>query len=1316
MNQSPHHNRSWRFVLLLFIGSVPFLLLQNTSATSLSKRIAATSKVFLPVIRTSGQALGPIKAYLPIMQSAPEPLTDCIYRLPEFTFPNNHIMQPIADIDMIYGSNDLATAFMIQGHLAFVQSEDNQNFDGGIEFFNFLNPYKPGRVSVIRNSSTYEIREAHSIGYTIRDGRHYVALLAARGLMIWDWTNIRTPFLVSYTTFDSTSSHPYNDGGFWVTWHGNTIYFSQGTSGILVIDATNIHSPRIHREIRPSRFGGFAAGSIQTLGNYMYVGASGEGLAIFDISDPLTPILTYSTSEIENQYSMLVNGDIAYVAAKDNTLKTFDISNPRAARFLGSVGTQGKGGYVSYQDGYAYIGASSVIGKIDVTNPYHPQLVGTANGGEESRDHDFATVAGNMIIIGDDHNEGSFIVPHQSEPDTLGPVVNRVVPAPNALDQAPTTAIGISFSDQIELTTVNSETVIIRPLGGDALPGVYTYQLNLLTFQPSVPLEANTTYEIVIPALGVRDWSCNMTETTFSSTFSTGSFIDELPACSLTQTEAKAVGEPIQFSGTQTAGYEQNTTWAWDFDDGSTVSDNKTPTHTYTEPGLYNVRATVTNPVGSSSCQIQQNIYVTPTAIRPNSTTSILIDNNNSKVWNVNPDNNTVSAIDLNTFEKLSETVVGTHPRTLAIAPDETLWVVNEVSATVSILDAQNAQIIETIALPHASRPYGIVFNPVHNEAYISLQATGEIIRIDATTRTELSRRSVVETVRGMAVSADGQTLYASRFISPEEHGEVIELNASTLAIERTIQLMHDLGPDTEISGRGVPNGLGSPLITPDGGRLLIPSKKDNNIERGAAIDGATHDFESTVRSIVSHIEIADGKEQYFMRRDLNNRDMATAITTNPRGDFYFVATQGTNGVDIFHRYSNELISAIDNAGLAPQGLVISADGTHLFVHSFMSRTVEVYDISELVNIGRNQVTKLTSVPVVADEQLTPTVLAGKKVFYDANDIRINQDSYIACASCHLDQRDDGRNWERSGFGEGLRNTISLLGHGGSEQGRLHWSANFDEVQDFEHDMREQFGGNGMLSSAQFNMGSVHRPLGDSKATLSEELDALDAYVNSLTAFPQSPHRTAAGELTTNGIAGRELFIASGCASCHQGTQFTDGMIHNVGTLSALSGMRTGMPLLGIETPTLRGLWETPPYLHNGSAATLDAVLDQHNNGIVFSSAERDDLIAFLMQIDADEPGMTAFTSPITMSISSTQAISGTTVVISATTNDTLTPVTAVTFYADGVALHTDTVAPYNYEWTPTAEGYVLVSAAATHASGYTSIANEETMVEILPE
>ena len=1244
--------------------------------------------------------------YMPFAVTVPDPLTDCTYQLPARTFPNQDVMRSIADIDMVHGSNDLGAAIYVKGHLVFVQSEDNQNFDGGIEFYNIDDPYNPTLVNVVRNSSTYDLREAHSVGYTIRNGRHYVALLAAYGMMIWDWTSPQAPFLVSYTRLANISPHPYNDGGFWVTWHGNTIYYSQGTSGFAVIDATNIHAPRFHKRIWTPEYGGWAAGSIHTLGNFLYLGASGEGYAAFDISNPLEPVLTYTTTNLYNQYSMLVNGNIMYVAAKDNTLKTFDISNPYTIAALGSVDTYGKGGYVSLQDDYAYVGASSVIAKVNVANPFAMYLTGTAAGASGGHDHDFATVMGNMVIIGDDHNQGSFIVPHQSAPDTTGPEVNRVVPAPNAINQSTTMAIGISFSDQIELSTVNKETVIIRPLGGQPLDGIYTYNMNLLNFLPSTPLAPNTTYEIEIPALGVRDWSCNTTQIPFKSRFSTGSYVDELPSCNMTQTAATTIGTTIAFAGSLTSGHAHNTTWSWEFGDGGTASGTATPSHVYAQPGLYNVKATVTNPVGNSSCQIQQSVYVAPTANRPNSSTTIVIDNNTSKVWNVNPDNNTVSAVSLSSLTKLSETAVGTNPRTLAIAPDNTVWVVNENSATISVLNASTAQVIDTIALPRASRPYGLVFNPVNGDAYVSLQATGQVATINSSTRTVGLTAEIAPTARGLAISADGSTLYVSRFISPQNHGELIEVNAATLAVNRTIQLAHDPGPDSEESGRGTPNGLGSAVITPDGDRVLIPSKKDNT-QRGAALDGLTHTFESTVRSIVSHVDVSSGSEQLANRRDLNNRDMATAVATNPRGDFYFVATQGTNGIDIFHRYGNQFITAIDKVGLVPDGIAISADGTKLFTHSFLSRSVEVYDISRIVSLEDRSASQLASVSVVANELLATEVLAGKQFFYNADDIRINRDTYISCASCHLDQRDDGRNWERSGFGEGMRNTISLLGHGGPEHGRLHWSANFDEVQDFEHDMREQFGGNGMLTNEQFVVGSTSRPLGDAKAGLSSDLDALAAYLNSLTTFPQSPHRTALGELTPDAQAGRTLFVASGCAACHQGSQMTDRLIHNVGTQTALSGMRTHMPLLGIETPTLRGLWETSPYLHDGSAATLDDVLIRHNNGVSFSSAERDSLVAFLMQIDQDEPGMADFTQPVTMTLSTAQPTGGATVTINATTHDGLSPITQVTFYADGVALHTDTTAPYSYDWTAPSSGYVLVSAAASHADGDTTDAGE---------
>src|SRR5690606_17473892 len=52
-------------------------------------------------------------------------------------------------------------------------------------------------------------------------------------------------------------------------------------------------------------------------------------------------------------------------------------------------------------------------------------------------------------------------------------------------------------------------------------------------------------------------------------------------------------------------------------------------------------------------------------------------------------------------------------------------------------------------------------------------------------------------------------------------------------------------------------------------------------------------------------------------------------------------------------------------------------------------------------------------------------------------------------------------------------------------------------------------------------------------------------------------------------------------------SDFTDGVVHNVGTLRASSGSRLGETLAGIRTPTLLGVHDGAPYLHDGSAATL---------------------------------------------------------------------------------------------------------------------------------
>ena len=194
--------------------------------------------------------------------------------------------------------------------------------------------------------------------------------------------------------------------------------------------------------------------------------------------------------------------------------------------------------------------------------------------------------------------------------------------------------------------------------------------------------------------------------------------------------------------------------------------------------------------------------------------------------------------------------------------------------------------------------------------------------------------------------------------------------------------------------------------------------------------------------------------------------------------------------------------------------------------------------------------------------------------------------------------------------GEGLRNTTSLLGRGGTAMGPLHWTANFDEVQDFEHDIRGAFGGSGFLSEADWTSGTVGTTLGDAKAGRSAELDALAAYVSSLDSTPAAPIR-GDGD-------GAAMFVDLGCPSCHVPPLYTDspaGVRHDVGTLGAGSGQRLGATLDGIDTPTLLGVWQAGPWLHDGSATTLAEAIGAHDSAAGLSANELDAIADYVKSL-----------------------------------------------------------------------------------------------------
>jgi len=673
--------------------------------------------------------------------------------------------------------------------------------------------------------------------------------------------------------------------------------------------------------------------------------------------------------------------------------------------------------------------------------------------------------------------------------------------------------------------------------------------------------------------------------------------------------------------------------YQWNFGDGTpdtAFSTTATASHQYAQAGRYVVSVTVKAANGDEERQtFTQIVHDSLTAQQPVKSGGLVEIPARRQLWNINPDNNSVTVTDTDSFTVLAEIEVGKDPSSLALATDGRVWVVNRQSATISVLNSQTLSVDGTFALTRASQPYGIVFDGSH--AYIALEATGEIVKLNIDG--SVAATGVVgSNPRHLSLDASAQNLYVSRFLTPvlpgedtgnpvvtdangPYGGELLVVNPSDLSITDTIVLAHSDRAASEHQGPGIPNYLGAAVISPTGADAWLPSKQDN-ILGGGLRGGEGITFDQTVRAVTSFIDLAASSEILERRVDHDNSSVAGHAVFDPFGTTLFVSLEGNRQISLVDSGTATEIGRIDT-GRAPQSLLMSADGMRLYVHNFMDRTIGVYDISAIVNQGATTAIELATVNAVANELLQPNnVLRGKQLFYDARDDRLANLDYMSCASCHADGEHDGRIWDFTSLGEGLRNTITLKGRAGMDHGILHWTGNFDELQDFEGQIREFAGGTGLMSDTDFN--ETAPPLGPRKSGLSEDLDALAAYMSSLVAVADSPYRAADGSLTAAGEAGQTLFASSGCANCHADAIFTDSptaSLHDVGTLMPDSGMRLSQTLTGIDTPTLLGVWRTGPYLHDGSAATLQEAVAAHLDQ-TFDQAQLDQLAAFLQQLD----------------------------------------------------------------------------------------------------
>ncbi len=914
--------------------------------------------------------------------------------------------------------------------------------------------------------------------------------------------------------------------------------------------------------------------------------------------------------------------------------------------------------YPVYQDNFGFIHNRKIDMTRLVAgdaNPIVLTLDEVATGVNTSQ---MSLVLGNLWLTGGypipGFSQGMGVWVHQQAPDTTPPRVAFHIPQANRVNYPRHAPLSFLLHEHPRRGGPrNGIDFTVRPVtpgvGGapDTLGAPVTGFLihdfsGNLTFTPDAGLAADTTYQVDFlsddngtPAdlsddIGFTDTAGNLIEP-YSFRFSTGGGIDSVPPPAFTGLAADvyqpAPDQLVTVTASATPGAPESAPLEYRFNFDGAWSDwsaSASASHTYATAGRPRVLVQVRDASGALVTDSLRLLVITPPAPGPrptqSSTLAIGDDPAGRRLWVVNPDAHTVSVLDAATGEKLAEHSTGANSNPRSIARDALgrYWVTCHGSDQLRVLNSDGST-AHTITLPYGSAPFGVAPSPDGQSLFVTCYGSAQLRRYAASSPAAAPvTLATFPTPRALAVSADGARILVTRFISPTLEAEVgdFAFTASpspALSLTRLIRLESANTRDGGDRASGVPNYLAAIAISPDGTRAAVASKQDN-ILRGLLYGVGDLTHETTTRSVVSFIDLAvSNSEIRHSRRDFDNSDSPSALAYTPLGDTLLVALQGNNKVSAIDALglaplttqqttgvtetSPAVIAFELSAGLAPQGILIDAAAGRLFAQNFMGRSVTVRDAAPFLAENRTSLPVLATTDTVAAEPLAADVLLGKQIFYNAADPRMSADSYISCATCHVDGGSDGRVWDFTGRGEGLRRTTDLRGRSGLGHGNVHWSANFDEIQDFEHDIRGPFGGAGFLPLTPLQFFDQHPSPTTGKTGLSPELDALAAYVTSLTpaTTPRSPHRSPDGALTAAALRGQTVFAAQSCVDCHSGDALTDSTLgpvstpnlHDLGSLSALSGLRLGGPLAGIDTPTLHGLHAARAYLHHGQANTL---------------------------------------------------------------------------------------------------------------------------------
>ncbi len=565
-----------------------------------------------------------------------------------------------------------------------------------------------------------------------------------------------------------------------------------------------------------------------------------------------------------------------------------------------------------------------------------------------------------------------------------------------------------------------------------------------------------------------------------------------------------------------------------------------------------------------------------------------------------------VRVLDAASYAVIRNIAVGRVPRGFSFSPDGArLFVTNSWDDTLSVIDTSTLAVVAT--WPVGAEPSSVVEDRAGKRLFVANRISNDVAVLDAQTGVEEKRLLAGRGSSYLALSPDGSRIYATHVYpnpprvqtdldnrrEPESEITVIDAARAVVvdrmplhAIAGVFHLAFSADGRLGVAAEYHPKNL-VPLAHLEHGGAFAYTLTLFGADVGKASVEVPLDELERYASQPFGVAIAPDKSRIYVTS--GGSEIVTVIDV-PRL-LRFIHSHNGPFVQDLSASTNYVVARIA-VGRNPRGLTLTRDGRRLFVANRMEDTISVID---------TRTNRVASTITLAGPKTISSLRHGEQTFYTA---RYSFQGQIGCSSCHIDSTFDGITWNLEPDGFGRSTVANKMLEGVKDTEPYKWTGTNPDIPTECGPRTEKY----FWRSETFD-----------NLTLAD----LATYIRSL---PPRPNRwrLANGEQTPAQERGQEFFTRSvdkfgkpiaesnRCSYCHSGEKGTNQKISDVGTRKPTdnTGLLKAVPLTEIAL--------TAPYLHDGSARTLEEIWtvynpdDKHGRTNDLTKDELNDLIEYL--------------------------------------------------------------------------------------------------------